>query len=383
MRDETITQLRKISTPKQFMQNDYICYEGQPGNEMYIILKGMVGIYITSTIGTLTQVAKIQTGDFFGEMAIFDNLPRSASCIALEDTIVVAITQDNLQQLLAACPEIARQMLENMSGRIRKLDAELYQNNRFVKNRHVPKFTIPTVCLKEHAVKEPYQDPKIVAEYKQACPICAKAVTVTGMRRIIMKERSFDVDCRINYVGCDPLWTDVISCPYCYYTNHYLRFFRINNFEFEVVQRILQKEHKPIVEARMARRSEFDLLVMRYLQAIHINEHIDPGANALIGGLWRNLYWLAKDVEDSELALYCAKRAVQKYKIAVDESQFFDSASKAATALSLANLMAYCKDGKEVMHYIDIAIESQDEKISTMAVQIKLLLEKRLTEKNK
>lgn len=56
---------------------------------MYIILKGSVGIFITSVIGTLTQVATIKVGDFFGEMAIFDNLPRSASCIALEDTMAV------------------------------------------------------------------------------------------------------------------------------------------------------------------------------------------------------------------------------------------------------------------------------------------------------
>ncbi|MBQ8730647.1 MAG: cyclic nucleotide-binding domain-containing protein, partial [Lachnospiraceae bacterium] len=109
MQPETILQLKKISTPKQFVAKDYVCYEGQPGREMYIILKGSVGVFITSVIGTLTQVATIKEGDFFGEMAIFDNLPRSASCIALEDTIAVAITKDNLSDLMATCPEIAKQ----------------------------------------------------------------------------------------------------------------------------------------------------------------------------------------------------------------------------------------------------------------------------------
>ena len=381
MREVTIEQLRKISTPKQFAKNDYVCHEGQPGSEMYIILKGTIGIFITSAIGTLTQVAVIKTGDFFGEMAIFDNLPRSASCIALEDTIVMAVTKDNLQQFLATCPEIAKQMLENMSGRIRKLDAELYQNNRFVKNRHVPKFVIPTVYNTGHAVKAPYQEPQFISEYKQACPICGKAVTVVGMKRNILEERSFDVDCRITYAGCDPLWTEVISCPHCYYANHYLKFFGINNFEYELVQKVLYKEHKPVVEARLERRSDFDILVMKYLQAIHINEHINPGANALIGGLWRNLYWLSKDVSDKEFALYCAKRAAAKYKVAVDENQFFDSASKAATSLSLASLLAYCGEGKEIMHYIDIAIDCTDDKIRNKAVQVKTILEQRSQKK--
>lgn len=64
MQPETIQQLKKISLPKQFPAKEYICHEGQPGSEMYIILKGSVGVYITSVIGTLTQVATIKEGDF-------------------------------------------------------------------------------------------------------------------------------------------------------------------------------------------------------------------------------------------------------------------------------------------------------------------------------
>lgn len=143
MREETIAQLRKLSTPKTFAKDEYVCYEGQPGEEMYIILKGSVGVFVTGAIGALNQVATIKSGDFFGEMAIFDNLPRSASCIALEDTVTVAVNKDNLEEFIAFCPDMAKQILENMSGRIRKLDEELYKNNRFVKNRHVPRFGIP------------------------------------------------------------------------------------------------------------------------------------------------------------------------------------------------------------------------------------------------
>ena len=94
MREETIAQLRKLSTPKTFVKDEYVCYEGQPGEEMYIILKGSVGVFVTGAIGTLNQVATIKSGDFFGEMAIFDSLPRSASCIALEDTVTVAVTKE-------------------------------------------------------------------------------------------------------------------------------------------------------------------------------------------------------------------------------------------------------------------------------------------------
>lgn len=377
MQPETILQLKKISVPKQFFAKDYICHEGQPGNEMYIILKGSVGIYITSVIGTLTQVATIKEGDFFGEMAIFDNLPRSASCIALEDTIAVAVTKDNLQEFLETCPEIAGQMLENMSGRIRKLDMELYQNNRFVKNRHVPKFEIPTIYTSGHVVKTPYQDPHLINEYKQKCPICGRAITVKELKRNILEEKSFEADCRIIYLGCDPLWTEVISCPHCYYTNHYLKFFGINNFEFEIIEKLLYNEHKPVVEDRLEKRGDFDIMVMKYLQAININEHINPGANALIGSLWRNLYWMSKDVSDTAFAAYCVKKAMEKLKIAIDGNEFHDVESKTTTALSLAAMMINNGECKEIKHYITIAAESPNERIRGRALQIMARMEQK------
>ncbi|MBQ4068177.1 MAG: DUF2225 domain-containing protein [Lachnospiraceae bacterium] len=376
MQAETILQLKKISEPKQFVAKDYICCEGQPGDEMYIILKGSVGIYITSVIGTLTQVATIKEGDFFGEMAIFDNLPRSASCIALEDTITVAINKDNLEKFLEACPEIARQMLEKMSGRIRKLNNELYQNTRFVKNRFVPKFSIPTVYNSGHVVKAPYQDPHLVNEYKQKCPICGKVVTVKDLKRNILEEKSFEVDGRIIYLGCDPLWTEIISCPHCYYTNHYLKFFSINNFEYEVVEKLLFSEHKTVVEDRLERRGDFDIMVMKYLQAININEHINPGANILIGGMWRNLYWMCKDVSDKEFAKYCARNVIDKYKKAIDQDEIYDASSRAAIALSLTNMMYVCGEYKDIMRYISIATESPNEKVKNMALRVKEHLEK-------
>ena len=376
MREETIAQLRKLSTPKTFAKDEYVCYEGQPGEEMYIILKGSVGVFVTGAIGTLNQVATIKSGDFFGEMAIFDNLPRSASCIALEDTVTVAVTKDNLEDFIAFCPDMAKQILENMSGRIRKLDAELYKNNRFVKNRHVPRFQIPIECRDGYRVRKPYADPKHLVEYKQACPICGKAVTVRDLKRNTLEVKEFSMDCRLHYVGVDPLWFEIISCPHCHYTNHYLKFFGVNQFEFEEVKKILLNEHKPVVEARFEKRTDFDILVMQYLQAVHINEHINASGNVLIGNLWRSLYWLAKDANDRDFALYCAKNAIEKYQAALEENRFFDGVERSSTALSLVNLMVFCNTWK-VQRYVNIALESPDVRVTEHAAKLKAQIERR------
>lgn len=376
MREDTIAQLKKIATPKLFKPDDYVCYEGQPGSEMYIILKGSVGIFLTSPIGTLNQVATIKEGGFFGEMAIFDNLPRSASCIALEDAICVAVNQDNLQEFLAACPDIAKQMLENLSGRIRKLDNELYKNNRFVKNRHVPKFEIPVEYSYSHVVKPPYQNERYLAEYSQACPICGKAIQVTDIKRNSLEIRNVNLDCRHNYIMCEPLWYEVVSCPHCFYTNHYLKFFSINNFEHEVVEGVVAKEQRPVAKQGKENRSEFDNLVVRYLQAIHINEHINPGANALIGGMWRNLYWLSKDAEDENFASYCARKAADKLKAAIEGNEIPNSNDKAAIALVLASLMFYCGGSADIPEYVRIGLDCTNERIKENATILQERLNK-------
>lgn len=376
MREEIIAQLQKIAKPRYFSKDEYVCYEGQPGSEMYIILQGSIGIFLTSAIGTLNQVATIKKGDFFGEMAIFDNLPRSASCIALEDTMCVAVTEDNLQDFLATCPDIAKQMLENMSGRIRKLNDDLYKNNKFVKNRSVPKFQIPVEYSYKHIVKEPYQNEQFFTQYVQACPICGKAVNVTSVKRNILQVKKVSLNCRMNYFMCDPLWYEIISCPNCYYTNHYLKFFAINNFEQEEITKIVKQEHKPIVEEKNADRSEFDILVMKYLQAININEHINPGANALIGGMWRNLFWLSKDADDKEFEKYCAAKGAEKFKTAIDANEIFNASERDATALSLASMMSACCESKNnIAPYVEMALGCGDENIKQNASIIKKRLE--------
>ena len=152
----------------------------------------------------------------------------------------------------------------------------------------------------------------------------------------------------------------------------------MNNFEFELVEKLLRTEHRPIVDARLERRSDYDYLVLRYLQAININEHINPDANALLGSLWRNLCWLSRDVNDIEFAKFCAVKVVEKFKAAVDENKFEDATSKCATALSLVSMMNYCDEQYDILKYANIAVECPDEKIRGRALQIKAKIEQKL-----
>jgi len=379
---ETIKQLQKVSTPKTFEKDEYICYEGQPGNEMYIILKGLVGVNLTSTMGTLTEVAQLHSGDFFGEMAIFDNLPRSASCIALEDTICVAINQENIMDFLTACPEMTAKILEHLSARIRKLNNDLYKNPQNQKTKpDIPRFAVPVEYGFSHMVKEPYQEPKVLTQDRHKCPICGVPIRITDMKRHLMKVKKVGMDCRIEYLSCEPLWYDIFSCPHCGYANHHVSFFKVSPTDVEQIQKILEEEHMPILRQKDVKRSDFDMLVLKYLQAIHLNEHIHGNDNTLIGSLWLKLYWLAKDSGDEKFAKYCAINAAGKIQAAVDNEEIEDKFNQCMMALSLANLLELAGEDEAASNYSAMALDCPNEKIVACANEFRDKLSKKMRKK--
>lgn len=379
MNAETIKQLHKVSVPRTFEKDEYICYEGQPGNEMYIILKGLVSICLTSAMGTLIEVAQLKSGDFFGEMAIFDNLPRSASCIAVEDTICVAINKDNIMGFLINCPEMTAKILEHLSTRIRKMNDDLYKSPESKKlKREIPKFAIPVEYGFSHIVKEPYQEPKVLTKDKHRCPICNGIMEVTDIKRHLLKVKNIDIDCRINYFSCEPLWYDIFACPHCNYANYHVDFFKVNTEDVGRIRKIVKEEQVPILTHGNDKHSDFDKLVIRYLQAINLNEHIHGNDNKLIGSLWLKLYWLTNDSGDRKFAKYCSGKAVEKIRAAIDNEEIGDKSTLSMMSLSLANLLEAEGDDEAAANYSAIALNCTNEKILECVKEFRNALSKKV-----
>lgn len=371
IQDETVKKLMQISTPKTFKAEEYICYEGQPGDEMYIILKGSVGVYVTSALGTPVEVSRIMTGDFFGEMAVFDNLPRSASCIALEDVITVAIDKKLMPKFFETCPDLTLKLVENMSGRIRRLDNALYKTEQFVQNKKLAEFKIPAEYSFSHNVEEPYHDLAFTEPVTADCPICGKKITVLNLKKNIMSRRKEQLNGRVSYKECDPLWYDVWACPYCHYSNHYLSFFRMMPFKRELIKRVLKEQHEPVLENHSQLKTPFDQLFLRYLEAIHINEAINVGDHLLLGKLWLNLFYLFVDAEDEVMKKYCAERSAALLKEALENGSVTDKIAIQLYSLTLANLYNEIGDRKSAVKWCDDAIGGEDSSIKKFGLTFK------------
>jgi CRP-like cAMP-binding protein len=94
--------------------------EGEVGTEMYVIQSGTVEIFKRSRRGEEKLLATLEKGDFFGEMSILEDVPRTASARAKSDVELVRINHSTFDEMLRHNAEIAVRMLRKLSRRLRE-----------------------------------------------------------------------------------------------------------------------------------------------------------------------------------------------------------------------------------------------------------------------
>ena len=111
---------------KHFPKGHVLFHEGDEGEEMYILRAGKVAIKKRVPHGEVT-LAVLEKGDFFGEMAILERMPRSASAEMVEDGDLVVIGSDVFGDMIKNTPEIAVRMLRKYSIRLRETTRQIEQ----------------------------------------------------------------------------------------------------------------------------------------------------------------------------------------------------------------------------------------------------------------
>lgn len=100
-------------------QGDIIFHQGEPGQMLYLIGAGRVRIYMLQEDGQEMSVVLMGPGNIFGEFALIDDLPRSASAVALQDTLLFALSRERYREHLRRCPQLALNFLAILSSKLR------------------------------------------------------------------------------------------------------------------------------------------------------------------------------------------------------------------------------------------------------------------------
>jgi CRP/FNR family cyclic AMP-dependent transcriptional regulator len=109
---------------KSYHDGEVIFKEGDAGEVMYVIQAGKVKIKRDGPSGEV-MLGVLESGEIFGEMALFDRLPRSATAVASGDARILSVDKRKLFPTISKDPTLLFKILETMSQRIRKLDDEI------------------------------------------------------------------------------------------------------------------------------------------------------------------------------------------------------------------------------------------------------------------
>ena len=121
---EGLRHLAERAEEKIVEAGNIIFRENEMGEDMYIIKRGKVEVFKESN-GKKTAIATLGEKAFFGEMAILEDVPRSAGVMAIEDSLLITIHKDSFRQSVYEYPDIAFEVLKVLSSRLREANEKL------------------------------------------------------------------------------------------------------------------------------------------------------------------------------------------------------------------------------------------------------------------
>ena len=109
-------ELENMMHHRDYKSGDFIFKNRAPGEGMYIIMRGSIKITIGTRSGNENTLAKLDKGEFFGELALFDDEPRSANAIAIEDCKLLGFFTQDLMILQERNPVLGHKIMFNLGG---------------------------------------------------------------------------------------------------------------------------------------------------------------------------------------------------------------------------------------------------------------------------
>jgi CRP/FNR family cyclic AMP-dependent transcriptional regulator len=129
---DDLDHLAKTLVERHLSGGEMIFHQGDPGSEMYIVAEGHVNIHLPGEASRRVSLKDITVGEYFGELALFDEKPRSASALATTDALLLELSRETLSSYLERRPRAAMAILRTMAERLRETNAML--SERAAKN---------------------------------------------------------------------------------------------------------------------------------------------------------------------------------------------------------------------------------------------------------
>ena len=121
LKQSDLDQLAECSTRRWFKRGSVVVTEGDPADGLYVVVSGRIKVLLSDNEGKEVVLTVASRGACFGEIALLDEEPRSASVAALEKTELLIIYRDHFMDLLDNHPELARSLIRSLAYMVRRL----------------------------------------------------------------------------------------------------------------------------------------------------------------------------------------------------------------------------------------------------------------------
>ncbi|AJC54731.1 Crp/Fnr family transcriptional regulator [Streptomyces sp. 769] len=119
--EDALLSVARSCVSRNFSRGQFLFYQGDPGDRLFIIVSGLVKVVFTSVQGDELVLATLGPREVVGEMAVLDQVPRSASVIATKPTRALLLNRPVLLGLMHTHPPVMDALLKLLGGLVRRL----------------------------------------------------------------------------------------------------------------------------------------------------------------------------------------------------------------------------------------------------------------------
>ena len=120
-----IAALARLTSRRTCPKDTVVFFENEEGDSFFCIVEGRIKVTILGDDGREVILSVLGRGDFFGEMALLDNEPRSATAIAVEDTELLSLHRNDFQSVLSDNRSIMSALIKILTARLRRANHQI------------------------------------------------------------------------------------------------------------------------------------------------------------------------------------------------------------------------------------------------------------------
>jgi signal transduction histidine kinase len=125
--EEALRDLTRLGTTRTARADEILFREGDPGDTLYVVLSGAVAVQSVDEQGEAVELARLNTGAFFGELALIDAEPRSATGVVVEESELFMLGRTAFLGLLDRAHPMLKDLLAGLSAKIRNSNVQYFE----------------------------------------------------------------------------------------------------------------------------------------------------------------------------------------------------------------------------------------------------------------